>query len=153
MWSRSNLALKVLFTWVPGPTEHPCLTPNKQISQTSDDHTPSLSSLSGPWKLGTTHRARVTGYFSFDGLLQLSLKPSTLEQKFLQVSDFHVGELLKGPVKKLTDTGLFVSLSGNLDGVVWPSHYADIALKHPSKRFKVGGSVKCRVRAILQPLS
>lgn len=115
-----------------------------QISHTSDDHVPTLSS-SGPWKPGSIHRARVTGYFPFDGLLQLSMKPSVLEQKFLQVGDVEVGETIRGTIKKLTETGLFVTLSGNIDGVVWPNHYADISLKQPSKRFKAGASIKCRV--------
>ena len=52
----------------------------------------------------------------------------------------------KGTIKKLTESALFVSLSGNVDGVVWPIHFADIPLKHPQKRFKPGGSIKCRVR-------
>lgn len=122
-----------------------CPDATTQISQTSDDHVPSLSSSTGPWKVGTTHRARVTGYFMFDGLLQLSLRPSVLEQKFLQVGEVEVGELVKGTVKKLTDSAMFVSISGSVDGVVWPNHYADIPLKHPQKRFKPGASIKCRV--------
>mgnify|MGYP002718876203 CR=1 FL=1 len=32
--------------------------------------------------------------------------------------------------------------------MVWPTHYADIRLKHPEKRFKVGNSVKARVFAL-----
>ena len=56
-----------------------------------------------------------------------------------------VGEVIKGTIKKLSDNGLFVSLSGNIDGVVWPNHYADISLKQPAKRFKPGGTLKCRV--------
>ena len=117
-----------------------------QISHVSDEHTPTLSSRSGPWKVGSTHTARVTGYHPFDGLLRLSMRPSILAQKFLQAVDLQVGELVKGTIKRLSDSGLVVNISGNLDGVVWPSHYADIALKHPSKRFKVGGKIKCRVR-------
>jgi rRNA biogenesis protein RRP5 len=113
----------------------------------SDDHVPSLSSA-GPWKIGSVHRARVTGHLLFDGLVQLSLKPSVLEQKFLKISDVEVGEVVKGTIKRLTEAGLFVSMSGNIDGVVWPNHYADISLKQPSKRFKPGASVKCRVRLI-----
>ena len=116
-----------------------------QISQVSDEHVPTLAASSGAWKLGTVHRARVTGYFTFDGFIQLSLRPSVLAQKFLQVADVQVGELIKGTVKKLTDTALFVSISGNVDGVIWPNHFADIALKHPQKRFKPGSSLKCRV--------
>jgi rRNA biogenesis protein RRP5 len=107
-----------------------------------------LSSSSGPWKVGTTHRARVTGYHPLDGLLQLSMKSSVLDQRFLQVGEVKVGEIIKGTVKKLTDSGLFVSISGNVDGVIWPNHYADIALKHPQKRFKAGGSIKCRVSRV-----
>jgi rRNA biogenesis protein RRP5 len=116
-----------------------------KISQVSDDHVPSLSSSIGHWKLGTLHRARVTGYFQIDGLIQLSLKQSVLEQKFLQVDHVQVGESIKGTIKNLTDSALFVSLSDNVTGVVWPNHYADIVLKHPTKRFKVGGNIKCRV--------
>lgn len=65
----------------------------------------------------------------------------------MQVSDVQVGELIKGTIKKLTESGLFVMISGNVDGVVWPNHYADITLKHPSRRFKPGASIKCRVSA------
>jgi len=118
------------------------------ISHVSDDRVPSLSPSSGAWKVDTTHKARVIGYFPFDGLLHLSLRPSILEQIFFQVSDVQVGELVKGTIKKLAESGLFVSLSGNVDGVVWPNHYADIALKHPSKRFKAGASIKCRVLTV-----
>lgn len=112
----------------------------------SDDHVPSLSPSSGAWKLSSTHRARVTGYHPLDGLLQLSLRASVLEQKFLQVADVQVGEVLKGTVKKLTDSALFLSISGSVDGVVFPNHYADITLKQPQRRFKPGASVKCKVR-------
>ena len=87
----------------------------------------------------------MTGYFALDGYLQLSLRPSVLEKKFLQVSDVTVGEVVKGTIKKLTESALLISLSGNVDGVVWPIHFADIPLKHPQKRFKPGGSIKCRV--------
>ncbi|KAH9486567.1 rRNA biogenesis protein rrp5 [Psilocybe cubensis] len=117
------------------------------ISHISDDHVPSLSP-SGSWKPGSFHPARVTGFFSFDGLLQLSLKPSIIQQKYFQVGDVEVGEVVKGTIKKLTDTGLFVSLSGGVDGVIWPNHYADIVLKHPAKRFKEGASIKCRVLVV-----
>ncbi|THH02559.1 hypothetical protein EW026_g275 [Hermanssonia centrifuga] len=118
------------------------------ISQVSDDHVATLSPNSGPWKIGTMHRARVTGYHPLDGLLQLSLQSSVLDQRFLQVSEVQVGEVIKGTVKRLTDSAMFVSISGNVDGVVWPNHYADIALKHPQKRFKPGGSIKCRILVV-----
>ncbi|KII94182.1 hypothetical protein PLICRDRAFT_122174 [Plicaturopsis crispa FD-325 SS-3] len=118
------------------------------ISHVSDEHVPSLPSSSGAWRIGSAHKARVTGYFHFDGVLQLSLRPSILEQKILQVADVRVGEIIKCTIKKLADTGLFVSISENVDGVVWPNHYADIVLKQPAKRFKTDGTVKCRVLSV-----
>lgn len=53
--------------------------------------------------------------------------------------------MLKGTVKSLSDVGLFVAISEEVDGVVWPLHFSDIKLKHPERKFKVGNSVKCRV--------
>ncbi|GJE87565.1 U3 snoRNP-associated protein Rrp5 [Phanerochaete sordida] len=126
----------------------PALEGVVHISQVADEHVPALAANAGPWKVGTMHRARVTGYHPLDGLLQLSMKPSVLEQKFLQVGEVKVGEVIKGSVKKLTDSALFVSISGNVDGVIWPNHYADIHLKHPQKRFKPGGSIKCRILVV-----
>lgn len=52
---------------------------------------------------------------------------------------------LQGTIKRLTDSAIFVSISGNVDGVVWPLHYADIRLKHPEKKFKHGQTVKARI--------
>ncbi|KAF8519094.1 U3 snoRNP-associated protein Rrp5 [Hysterangium stoloniferum] len=118
------------------------------IRHVSDDHVPSLSPSSGHWKVGTVHCARVIGFQALDGILQLSLQPSVLEQKFLQVQDVELGEVLKATVKKLTNDALFVSLSGSVDGVIWPNHYADISLKHPQKRFKEGSTIKCRVLVV-----
>ncbi|KAL5533988.1 hypothetical protein ACEPAG_448 [Sanghuangporus baumii] len=118
------------------------------ISHVSDEHVPSLSSNSGPWKVHSVHRARVIGFHALDGILQLSLRPSVLSQKFLRVEDVNVGELVKGTVRKLTDSCLFVSINGNIDAMIWPNHYADIMLKHPQKRFKPGSSLKCRVLAV-----
>ncbi|EJD03698.1 uncharacterized protein FOMMEDRAFT_139869 [Fomitiporia mediterranea MF3/22] len=118
------------------------------ISHVSDDHVPSLSSNSGPWKIGTSRQARVVGFHALDGILQLSFRPSVLSQKFLRVDDVTVGELVKGTVKKLTESCLFVSINGNVDAMIWPNHYADIMLKHPQKRFKPGGTLKCRVLVV-----
>jgi rRNA biogenesis protein RRP5 len=43
---------------------------------------------------------------------------------------------------------MFINISGSVDGVAWPDHYADIKLKHPERRFKIGQTVKCRVFSI-----
>lgn len=74
------------------------------------------------------------------------MRNTVLEQKFLRVDDVQVGELVKGTVRKLTESALFVRINGNVDGMIWPMHYADIMLKHPQKRFKKDAVLKCRVR-------
>lgn len=65
-----------------------------QISRVTDDHLASVPK-SGPWKVGSTHRARVVGYSAVDALVQLSFQPSVLDQAFLRVQDVRVGEIIK----------------------------------------------------------
>lgn len=67
----------------------------EKISEVSEDHVPSLSSSSGPYKIGSTHRARVTGYYPLDGTLQCSMRESVLEKKWLRVNDVTVGNTVK----------------------------------------------------------
>lgn len=78
------------------------------------------------------------------------MRSSVLEQKFLRVDDVQVGEMVKGTVRKLTDTSLFVRINGNVDGMIWPLHFADIVLKHPQKRFKKDADIKCRVSLLTE---
>ncbi|KDE07886.1 hypothetical protein MVLG_01797 [Microbotryum lychnidis-dioicae p1A1 Lamole] len=117
------------------------------ISKLTDDHLVFIPK-NGPWKVGSLHRARVIGFSALDGLVQVSLQPSVLERAFMRVSDVRVGEVIRGTVGRLTDTALFVSISGNVDGVVWPIHYADIRLRHPERKFKPGASVKARILSV-----
>ncbi|KAG9084540.1 rRNA biogenesis protein rrp5, partial [Ceratobasidium sp. UAMH 11750] len=115
------------------------------ISQIADSLVPQLSSTSGTWRVGSTHRARVTGHHALDGLVQLSLQPSVLELVYMRAGDVNVGETLKGTITKLKENGLLVALSDKVTGFVGPDHYADIRLKHPERKFKQGATVKCRV--------
>ncbi|CAE6455083.1 unnamed protein product [Rhizoctonia solani] len=118
------------------------------ISQISDSLVPQLSSTSGAWREGSSHRARVVGYHALDGLLLLSLKPSVLELEYMQVADVEVGKSLKGTIVRLRESGLVVALSGKVTGLVTPQHYADIKLKHPERKFKEGATVKCKVLSV-----
>ncbi|WVQ96181.1 hypothetical protein IAU59_003284 [Kwoniella sp. CBS 9459] len=118
------------------------------ISHLSDDRVAVLSNGTGQYKAGTLHRARVIGHSPLDGVLLLSFEQKVLDQLFMQVGELKIGQQLKGTVNRLTDKQLFVNISGSVDGLVWPSHYADIKLKHPEKRFKPGTSVKARVFAL-----
>lgn len=119
-----------------------------QISNVSDEHVPTLSPSSGLWKVGTVHRGRIIGHSPLDALLYLSFKQSVLDQKFFKVTDVQVGQMVKGTIHSLTDSALFVAIAGNMHAVVWPNHFADIRLKHPERKFKIGSSIKCRVGAL-----
>jgi rRNA biogenesis protein RRP5 len=136
-----------------------------QISHVADERPAALSATSGTWRVGTKHKARVIGHSPMDGVIMLSFEKRVLEQRFMQVSEIKVGEVMKvrravfalirfyltrfisqGTISRFTDKAIFINVSGSVDGVVWPLHYADIQLKHPEKRFKAGNTVKCRVR-------
>ncbi|KAG8742229.1 rRNA biogenesis protein rrp5 [Ceratobasidium sp. 414] len=126
------------------------------ISQIADSLVPQLSSTSGTWRVGSTHRARVTGHHALDGLVLLSLQPSLLELVYMQAGDVSAGETVKGTIKKLKEKGLVVALSDKVTGFVGPDHYADIRLKHPERKFKEGATVlsvdadRSRVRLTLK---
>ncbi|ODO00747.1 rRNA biogenesis protein RRP5 [Cryptococcus wingfieldii CBS 7118] len=118
------------------------------ISHLADERIPVLSKAVPQFKPGTLHRARVIGHSPLDGVLLLSFEQSVLSQTFMQVTELKIGQQLKGVIRKLTDTMLFVNIHGNVDGIVQPNHYADIKLKHPAKRFRPDASVKARVWSV-----
>ena len=80
-----------------------------------------------------------------DQLTQLSFKTSILEARYLTVSDLTPGEVVTACIKKVSEKNIFLKISDHIDTVIWPSHFADINLRHPQKRFKEGGMLKCRV--------
>jgi len=65
-------------------------------------------------------------------------------------SPYEIKLTVQGKIRRLTDKSLFVDISGSVDGVVYPLHYADMQLKHPERRFKAGGIVRCRI-LIVEP--
>jgi rRNA biogenesis protein RRP5 len=115
------------------------------IAAISDSFLSCLSKDSGPYKVGTTHKARVTGVSPVDGVLQLTLQPSVVEQAYMRSEDIPIGALMNGTIKKLTATNLIVRIEGGHDAVVWPDHYSDVKHAHPEKKFAPGAKVKARV--------
>ncbi|ORX93442.1 nucleic acid-binding protein [Basidiobolus meristosporus CBS 931.73] len=115
------------------------------ISRLSDSHVASLSGHSGKYKIGSKHPARVVGYDSLDGILQLSMQKSVLDEKYLNVDDIQVGEVIKGKIHKLINNGILIEFSSTINGFVPTIHMSDIKLLHPEKKFKAGDKVKCRV--------
>jgi rRNA biogenesis protein RRP5 len=120
------------------------------VSRLADAKVESLSELSGPYKVGTLHKARILDYNPVDDLFIVSLQQSIFEQPFLRVEDVSVGEVVKGKIARVLIgangiKGLIIDLADNVTGFVHETHLSDVVLQHPEKKFREGSSVKARV--------
>lgn len=120
------------------------------ISRVKDGKIETLSETSGAYKLDSTHRGRVIGYNSVDGIYLISLEPSVLEQPFLRIEDLKIAEVVKGKVEKIVVNavgvgGVLVNLAEGITGLVPTAHMADVQLLHPEKKFREGLTVTARV--------
>nr|XP_058962333.1 protein RRP5 homolog [Pocillopora verrucosa] len=115
------------------------------ISRVSDEH---VEKLGKKYKVGSTHRCRILGFNSLDGLVNLTMERSVIEQPFLSYRDIKPGELVKGKITSLEKFGMFVSLTDHIKGLCRTLHLADINLQHPEKKLKEGKTVKCRVLSV-----
>lgn len=119
------------------------------ISRVADEHLANISAT-GKFRVDSTHRGVVLGYDPVDGLFQMSLQESMVDQPFLRIEDIVVGSVVKGTVAKVSDKGVIVSLAKNIKGFVPLLHCVDSAVtsstkKHVDEKFKEGKSIKCRV--------
>lgn len=120
------------------------------ISRLSDDRVDVLSDDAGPFKLASTHRARIVGYNAIDGVFQLSLEKKVLDQAFLRIEDIKSGHVVKGKVHKLIAdkkgaSAVLVHLSEGITALVPEMHLADVRLQHPERKFREGVPVTARV--------
>ncbi|OHW91144.1 s1 RNA binding domain-containing protein [Colletotrichum incanum] len=123
------------------------------ISRVKDGKVDALYETSGPHKVGSTHRGRVVGYSSLDGMFLLSFEQHVLDQPFIRLEDVPVGEVVSGKVEKIIVGengvgGLIVKLAEGISGYVHESHLADVKLQHPEKKFREGIAVKARVLSV-----
>lgn len=120
------------------------------ISRIADSKVENLAQDTGPYKVGSVHKARVVGYNYMDGLFIVSLEPKVISQPFLSIDDVQVGQVVKGTIEKLLVkesgvNGLIISLAEGITGLVPEVHFSDIHLQHPEKKFKQGAPVTARV--------
>ncbi|KAL9612971.1 MAG: hypothetical protein Q9167_002448 [Letrouitia subvulpina] len=123
------------------------------ISMVSDRKTESLEQSTGPYKVGSLHKARIIGYNAMDGLFIASLQPKIITQPFLRLEDAKPGEKVIGKVERLLISekgvnGIIVSISEGISGLVPDMHLSDIHLQHPEKKFREGVSVTARILSI-----
>ena len=120
------------------------------ISKIADKKIDALSEATGPYKLGSVHKARVIGYNAMDGLFIMSTEEKVISQPFLRVEDVEVGRVVKGAIDKVIVgekgvSGLLIKLAEGISGLVPDTHFADIRLQNPEKKFKEGMQVTARV--------
>ena len=120
------------------------------ISKIADKKIDSLSGTTGMFKLGSTHKARVIGYNAMDGLFIISMEEKVINQPFLRVEDVEVGQIVNGAIDKIIVgekgvSGLLVKISEGISGLVPDTHFADIHLQNPERKFKEGMKVTVRV--------
>ncbi|KAJ6108913.1 hypothetical protein N7512_008750 [Penicillium capsulatum] len=123
------------------------------ISRLSDGKVESIAPESGPFKVGSTHEARVVGYNMLDNLYLLSFEKTVIEQPFLRLEDVTVGATVKGKVEKLLVgsagmDGLIVSLADGITGLVPSMHFADTQLQFPEKKFREGMKISARILSV-----
>lgn len=120
------------------------------VSKMSDERVEPPSQTTGPYRIGTTHRARIVGYNTIDGIYLASFEKSVLEQEYLRIEDVPVGKIVKGTIERLIiqksgTSGLIVNLAKGISGLVPEIHLADIQLQNPERKFKEGMAVTARV--------
>ena len=120
------------------------------ISKISDGRIETLSDSTGVYKVGSSHKARIIGYNSLDGLFIVSMEPKVISQAFLRMEDVKIGQIVKGTVEKMlvNETGvngIIVRIAEGVTGLVPEIHLADIHLQHPEQKFKEGSTVTARV--------
>ncbi|KAK4947261.1 hypothetical protein LTR28_007661, partial [Elasticomyces elasticus] len=120
------------------------------ISKISENKIESLSESTGAYRVGSVHRGRIIAYNPMDGLYQMSLQKSVIEEPFLRIEDIEVGEVVKGTVERLILNtqgigGVLVKLTDGITALVPAMHLSDIQLTHPERKFREGFPVKARV--------
>ena len=120
------------------------------LSKIADKKIDALAESTGPYKLGSIHKARVIGFNAMDGSFIMSMEEKVLNQPFLRVEDVEVGQVVGGTIEKLIVdatglSGLIVRIADGISGLVPDTHFADIRLQHPEKKFKESGKVTARV--------
>ena len=64
-------------------------------------------------------------------------------------SEYNVGDIIEGEIRNITDFGLFIGMSGDIDGLV---HHSDISWSESSeqaiKNYKKGDVVKAKILAV-----
>ncbi|OWR46907.1 programmed cell death 11 protein [Danaus plexippus plexippus] len=112
--------------------------------------------LAKSYPIGSTHRVRVLCYNLSDYVYSVSDDPALLRQKYFNISQLSVGELVSGTVTEVADQHLRVAVD-RISGYVPRAHMTETGVfidpKKPrnsnvSKKYKVGQEVQARVLVV-----
>ncbi|OKL57576.1 hypothetical protein UA08_07016 [Talaromyces atroroseus] len=123
------------------------------ISRVADGTVETVSVEQGPFRIGTTHKARIIGHNSVDNLYLLTFEKKVIEQPFIRLEDVPLGAVVKGKIEKLFIgaegiDGIILSIADGITGLVPLMHFADTVLQHPEKKFREGLTVSARVLSV-----
>ncbi|XP_030058666.1 protein RRP5 homolog [Microcaecilia unicolor] len=100
------------------------------------------------FKKGCTRTGRVVDFSPMDEIALLSLRMHVIEAPFLRHQDILPGQLIEGKVTALKTFGMLVCVSDHLTGLVPSLHLADVLLKQPEKKYRIGNQIPCRVLTV-----
>jgi len=99
--------------------------------------------------IGDVIEAKVLGMDVDNKRISLGMKQLETNPWDLVGAQYPVGSIVRGPVRNITDFGIFVGIDDGIDGLV---HISDLSwsqrIRHPQERFKRGDEVEARVLAI-----
>ncbi|XP_045776190.1 protein RRP5 homolog [Maniola jurtina] len=109
------------------------------------------------YPIGSTHEVRVLCYNLCDYMYSVTDDPAALAEKYFDMSQLHVGDMVVATVTAITEKHLFVTV-GRIKGSVPQSHMSETGIyidpkkasnpKLTKNKFKVGQEVKARVLAV-----
>lgn len=98
--------------------------------------------------VGSTHRARVTGYNDIDQLFTLTMDPLKIDCQYMSVGDIPLGATVPVEIVDVEGEGKGIKVklvSGGFDGYVAPAQVSDVKLVYPERKFRPGLKQVARV--------
>ncbi|KAI7885333.1 nucleic acid-binding protein [Lichtheimia hyalospora FSU 10163] len=115
------------------------------VNNISDDRIENVVETSTKYGVDTVHNARVLSYSPMEDVLSVTLKKSVIEEKYGNVGEIEIGDMIEGTVQKFNRSGLLLNISSGIIALVPVMHYADAALQQPELKYKPGNKVRGRV--------
>ncbi|EGF78009.1 hypothetical protein BATDEDRAFT_13567 [Batrachochytrium dendrobatidis JAM81] len=115
------------------------------MSRIADDH---ITKIDKAFRTGTTHRGRIVDHDYCNNLLLIAFAPKIVNQPFLRLVDIKAGIKVKGQIRRITPSGVVVSVTDSINGFCPSNHFSDVKIARPEKLFKEGATVAFHVLSV-----